>query len=61
MTQLGAEYQGERAAHDFAVKCRKALRKVQQVMPSLRLGNEAGGIIILSSSTTAIPQQTSSE
>jgi hypothetical protein len=57
MTQLGAEYEGERAAHDFAVKCRKALRKVQQVMPSLHLGNESGGILILSSSTTAIPQQ----
>lgn len=55
MMQLGSDYEGERAAHDFAVKCRKALRKIQAVRPSLHLGNEAGGIMILPESTTAIP------
>lgn len=57
MMQLGADYEGDRAAHDFAVKCRKALLKVKAVMPSLRLGNEPGGVTILPESLTAIPLQ----
>ncbi len=61
MMQLGADYEGDRAAHDFAVKCRKALVKVKAVMPSLRLGNEPGGITILPESMTAIPVQSNSK
>lgn len=57
MMQLGADYEGEHAARDFAVKCRKALRKVEQVMSTLHLGNESGGIMILPESTAAIPHQ----
>ncbi len=57
MMQLGADYEGEHAARDFAVKCRKALLKVKAVMPSLRLGNEPGGVTILPESMTAIPVQ----
>lgn len=55
--QLGADYEGEHAARDFGVKARKALRKIQAVMPSLRLGSEEGGLTVLAGSRPAIPSR----
>lgn len=55
MKQLGADYEGENAARDFGVKCRRALAKVAFVMPSLHLGDTKGGLMILAGSKPAIP------
>lgn len=64
MQQLGAEYQGNdsmKAADNFAQKCKAALRKVQTVMPSLKLGNVKGGLAILPTSLPAIPSKLPAE
>jgi hypothetical protein len=58
MMQLGADYEGDYAARDFAVKCRKALRKIQAVMPTLNLEIMDGGFTILEGSTPPIASQT---
>ena len=52
--QMGADYESETAARDFGTKCRAALRKIEAVMPSLRLGKAPGGLSIMASSTPAI-------
>ena len=54
MKQLGAEYESENATKEFGRKCRAALRKIQAVMPGLRLGTAPGGLSILSGSVPAI-------
>jgi hypothetical protein len=56
MVQLGATYHGKRAQNDFQKECIKAIRKIQAVMPSLKLEIIEGGFTILSDTTTAIPQ-----
>lgn len=55
MEQMGAEYTGEEALKDFKRKAKAAVRKVQAVMPMLRLGDRQGGLYILPSSSPAIP------
>jgi hypothetical protein len=60
MKQIGADYEGENAARDFAVKCRGALRKVAAVMPGLRLGDQKGGLCLLPGSLPAIPKKAAS-
>ena len=57
--QMGADYESETAARDFGTKCRAALRKIQIVMPSLRLGKVQGGLAILQGSVPAIPKKLS--
>ena len=54
MKQLGSDYEGESAHKEFARKCRIALRKISAVMPSLRLGDQPGGLAILPGSAPAI-------
>lgn len=55
MLQLGSTYHGKRAEHDFQKECAKALRKIQAVMPSLKIDIVEGGFTILSETMTAIP------
>lgn len=56
MKQLGADYEGEHAARDFGVKCRRALRKISTVM-TLNLDDAEGGLTILPGSLPAIPSK----
>lgn len=44
MLQLGSDYEGKRAQNDFPKECIKALRKIQAVMPSLRVEIVEGGL-----------------
>ena len=55
MQQLGSDYVGDDAIKNFSKEARAALNKIQAVMPSLRLGKQAGGVSIISGSTPAIP------
>lgn len=61
MEQLGAEYQAENASWEFARYARQALRKIQAVMPSLKLEIIEGGFTILDGSTPPIPSRTAPE
>ena len=55
LQQLGSDYVGDDAIKNFSKEARAALNKIQAVMPSLRLGKQAGGLSIISGSTPAIP------
>lgn len=60
MKQLGAEYAGndsDKAADNFAQKCKAALRKIAAVAPSLKLADPKGGLAILPGSAPAIPSK----
>jgi hypothetical protein len=55
MQQIGADYETDEAAKEFGRKAKAALRKIQAVMPDLRLGNTRGGLSLLQGSLPAIP------
>ncbi len=58
MEQLGAEYHGDNASWEFARYARQAIRKIQLVMPTLKLEIREGGFTILTGSTPPIPSRT---